>query len=183
MSRHVCHLAAQVGRRRAESTQEASRNALVDPMPFAPCSHSGLQDAIESKVIFRCTEYRRLVTEKVQNPPYPFDVPSHRFSFGGFPRRGSTPEYYLLRSHRFTGESVINCFRWQIGNRSNEVVKIAHSSICRCRCGPPLALALLLDCPFNDRSSDPRVPNRQAIATWKAEPAHWAHRANARVNG
>ena len=84
-SRHVCHLAAQVGDRQAESAQEASRNALMDPMPFAPCSHSSLQDAIELKVIFRCTEYRRLVTEKEQNPPYPFDVPSHRFSFVGFP--------------------------------------------------------------------------------------------------
>jgi hypothetical protein len=186
-SRHVCHLAAQVGYRRAESTQEASRNALVDPTPFALCSHSGLQDAIKSKVIFRCTEYWRLVTEKVQNPPYPFDVPSHRFSFFGFPRTawGSTPEYYLLRSHRFTGESVINCFRWEIGNRSNEVVKIAHSSIRRCNCGPRWLCARLA-LPFNGRSSDPRVPNRQAIATWKAEPAHWAHRANGEfvtVNG
>jgi hypothetical protein len=82
---HVCHLAAQVGHRRADSTQEASRNALMDPMPFALCSHSGLQDATELKVIFRCTEYRRLVTEKEQNPFYTFDVPSRRFSFVGFP--------------------------------------------------------------------------------------------------
>ena len=83
--RHVYHLAAQVGHCRVESAQKASGNTLIDPMPFAPCSHSSLQDAIESKVIFRCTKCRRLVTEKEQNPPRPFDVSSHRFSFVGFP--------------------------------------------------------------------------------------------------
>ena len=36
---------------------------------------------------------------------------------------------YFLRSRRFTVESVINRFRWQIGDRSNEMVKIAHAQL------------------------------------------------------